>query len=90
MLAISSNATAAMYCNKMGTLAEFAAKMRDNGLSVKQTLSELRKISPSKKINQDVKDLVESAYIGQNQSPMEFRAFFENFCKSNGFDRELY
>lgn len=92
LFAIGSNATAATYCNGMGSIAELAAKMRDNGLSSKQIIAEFRKMSPSKKVSQDIKDLVESAYIeiGQNQSPKEFRAFFENFCRNNGFDRELH
>lgn len=87
----SVSAIAATYCDGMGVLAELAAKMRDKGLSESQALREIRKLSPSRSVTQDVNDLVSAAYtnVGRTMSPAGFRSFFESYCRNNGFDRPL-
>lgn len=87
----SSNSYSVMYCDGMGALGLLAAKMRDAGRTQKQTINDIRKMSPTKTISKDVIDLIESAFLKPmgKRSPEEFQEFFVLYCRVNGFDREL-
>lgn len=81
ILSVCATFVSANYCSNMKAVAYMATVQRDAGVPEKTLIREFRKKNGGKR-NQDLEDLISSAYMARGHTPESFATFFYSFCKT--------